>query len=306
MTQETENNNTQLNEDILVRATAFNGKVAAVSLRHTNTCKELTKIHDLSPVACVALGRLCGGALLMSTDLKSQNSKLSITTKSDGELNGMVAACGYDSMVRGYSSNPRVATVYKADGKLDIGKAVGKGTLTVIKDLGLKEPYIGKTELLTGEIAEDLAAYFMFSEQIPTVISLGVKLDKNGVSCAGGLMVRLLPNANGGEEILSYIEQRALGFPDITWLYEEGFTPHQIIDLFMGDPDVKYLDVKECGYRCTCSSERMSANLITLGKSELEDMSQIPEGINLECHFCNSNYHFSKDDLKKIADSINN
>jgi len=302
MIKEVNSSEPNSNGDILVRATAFDGKVAAVSLRHTNTCKELTKVHDLSPIVSVALGRLCGGALLMSTDLKSQNSKLSVTIKSDGNLSGMVAVCNSDSMVKAYPSNPHIATNYKEDGRLDIAKAVGKGTLTVIKDLGLKEPYIGKTELLTGEIAEDLAAYFMYSEQTPTVISLGVKLDKNGISHAGGLMVRLLPGA--GDEMVSYIEKRALGFPDVTWLYEEGFTPHQIIDLFMGDPDIKYLQVKECGYRCTCSFERMSANLMTLGKAELMELSLTPEGINLECHFCNKNYQFKKEDLKKLVTDI--
>lgn len=293
----------ELSSDILVRASAFNGKVSAVSLRHTLTCRELTRIHDLSPIASTALGRLCGGALLMSADLKTEESKLSITIRSDGDLGGMVAACSCDSMVRGYVSNPKAATIYKPDGKLDVGRSVGKGTITVIRDLGLKEPYSGHIELISGEIAEDLAAYFLLSEQIPTVMSLGVKLDKNGISCAGGLMVRLLPDA--GEDILSYIEKRASGFPDVTWLYEEGFTPHQIIDLFMGDPDIKYLDEKVCGYKCTCSRDRMSANLITLGKEELLDLSLNPEGVNLECHFCNTNYHFTGKNLLDMILKLN-
>lgn len=288
--------------DYLVRATALDGAVQAVAVRHTNTCREMTAVHSLSPIAAAALGRLSGGLLLMSVDLKDEDSTVSATIKSDGPLKGLFAVCTSDAMVKGYVLNPVVETTYKENGKLDVGSAVGNGTLTIIKETDMKNPYIGQVELMSGEIAEDLAAYFLYSEQIPTVISLGVRMNRDGITHAGGLMIRLLPDA--GEDILSYIEQRAAGFPEISWLYEEGFTPHEVLDLFLGDHNIEYYNIKKCGYRCTCSEERMTSNLITLGIEELKDLSTDPDGIELDCHFCNKKYHFSNERIKELLNSL--
>ncbi len=290
------------NNDYLVRATALDGAVQAVAVRHTNTCRDMTDIHSLSPIAAAALGRLCGGLQLMSVDLKSDDSTVSATVKSDGPLKGMFAVCTSDAMVKGYVLSPAVETSYKESGKLDVGGMVGKGTLTIIKDTDLKNPYIGQVELVSGEIAEDLAAYFLYSEQIPTVMSLGVRMNRDGITHAGGMMIRLLPDA--GDDILTYIEQRAIGFPDISWLYEEGFTPHEVLDLFLGDHNIEYHSIKKCGYKCTCSEERMSANLITLGREELENLASDLNGIELECHFCNKKYHFSNERVKELLDNL--
>jgi molecular chaperone Hsp33 len=288
--------------DYLVRATALDGAVQAIAVRHTSTCREMTEIHSLSPIVAAALGRLCGGLMLMSVDLKSDEATVSATIKSDGPLKGMFAVCSADAMVKGYVVNPAVETTYKENGKLDVGGVVGKGTLTIIKDTGTGSPYIGQVELVSGEIAEDLAAYYLFSEQIPTVMSLGVRMNREGITHAGGLMIRLLPDA--GEDIITYIEQRATGFPEISWLYEEGFTPHQVLDLFLGDYNIIYHDVKNCGYKCTCSEERMSANLITLGKEELTNLATDPKGIELECHFCNKKYNFTSDRVKQLMEGL--
>lgn len=290
--------------DYKIKATALDGAVSAIALRHTETCREMTSIHSLSPIPSAALGRLCGGLIMMSSDLKKDDATISATVKGDGVLKGMVAVCTADGKVRGYVGNPRVETVYREDGKLDIGSCVGEGELIVIKDNRIKEPYIGRVKLVSGEIAQDLAAYYLYSEQIPTVMGLGVKMDKNGVTHAGGFMVRLLPDA--GEDVLSYIEQRAKGFPEVTWLLEEGFSPGQILDLLLGDPDIKYYDEQPCGYECTCSKGRMRTNLITLGKRELGEMSKDPSGAQLECHFCNTKYLFTQEEIKGIYKSVKN
>lgn len=288
-------------KDHKIRATALDGAVSAIALRHTYTCREMTRLHSLSPIASAALGRLCGGLIMMASDLKKEDATISATVKGDGALKGMVGVCTADAKVRGYVGNPRVETVYKENNKLDVGACVGEGELIVIKDNRVKEPYVGRVKLVSGEIAQDLAAYYLYSEQIPTVMGLGVKMDKKGVTHAGGFMVRLLPDA--GEDVLSYIEQRALGFPEVTWLLEEGFSPGQILDLLLGDPDIKYYDTQPCGYECTCSKERMRTNLLTLGKKELKDMGRDPAGAHLECHFCNSKYIFTQEEIKEINKS---
>ncbi|MHB8962603.1 MAG: Hsp33 family molecular chaperone HslO [Saccharofermentanales bacterium] len=284
--------------DYIVQATALGGMVQAVSVRSTRTCRELAQIHSLSPVSAAALGRVCSALFIMSRDLKGNEGSVSAAVRCDGEIGGIFAICTSDAKVRGYVSNPLAETFYKSEGKLDVGHAVGSGTLTVVKDLGLKEPYSGQIELVSGEIAEDFASYYMLSEQIPSVISLGVGMSRDGITSAGGLMIRILPDA--GEDIIRYLERRAAGFPQISWLLEEGFTPEQIIDLFLGDPEIQYYDRTPCRQECTCSRDRMLRNLITLGHDELESLLDDPADLELNCHFCNSTYRFSNSDLKKI------
>lgn len=288
--------------DYIVQATAFNGMVQAISVRSTETCREMAGIHSLSPVSAAALGRVCSALFIMSRDLKSNTGSVSATIKCDGEIGGIFGICTADAKVRGYVSNPLAETAYKSQGKLDVGTAVGMGTLTVVKDLGLKEPYSGRVELVSGEIAEDFASYYLLSEQIPSVISLGVGMSRDGITSAGGLMIRILPGA--GEDIISYLESRAAGFPQISWLLEEGFTPEQIIDLFLGDPDIRYYDRTPCGHECTCSRDRMLRNLITLGRDELKSLLEDPADLELNCHFCNSRYNFTNSDVKKIIESL--
>jgi molecular chaperone Hsp33 len=235
--------------------------------------------------------------MMMSQELKSESGSISATIHCDGPLGGLTAVCTPDAQVRGYVNFPVVETRYKSPGKLDVGGSVGKGNLTVIRDSGHGTPYIGQVELVSGEIAEDLAAYFFISEQIPSVVSLGVKMSREGITHAGGLIVQLLPEA--GCDITDYIEKRALGFPEITWLFDEGFTPEEIIDLFFGDPDLEYYEPHECGYQCSCSEERMIRNLLAIGKDELDNLAMDEAGITLECHFCNMKYHF---DQKQVQD----
>ncbi len=293
---------TRMEGDYIIRAMAFGGMVQAAAVRSTETCRELVRIHSLSPVAAAALGRVCSALLLMSRDLKDPGGSVSATIRCDGPIGGICAVCTADAGVRGYVSNPAVRTEYKGKGKLDVGGALGNGTLTVIKDLGLREPYIGRVRLVTGEIAEDFASYYMLSEQIPSVISLGVGMDRDGITGAGGLMVRLLPDA--GADLIDYLEERAAGFPQASWLIEEGFTPEQMIDLFLGDPDIRYFDRTPCGHTCPCSRDRMARGLMTIGREELSALMDDPAGIELACHFCGKKYQFGTDSLKTLLDSL--
>lgn len=283
----------------MVSALALNGQVRAFACRTTRLCQEAQNIHQMSPMAAVALGRLMTGTLLLTEQgLKNATDTISVVIRSNGPLQGMTVVGTGRQTVRGYCVQPVVETLHKRPGKLDIGQAVGEGTLTVIKDLGLKEPYMGKVELVSGEIAEDLTYYLASSEQTPSAMGLGVLVDAQGISHAGGFMVQMLPDAT--EETIQYLETRLGGFPEVTYWMQEGFNPDQILDLLFGDPQIQYFEHKPLSYACTCSRERMEQNLIALGASELFDLAQDPDGINLECHFCSSHYPFSQLQLQKL------
>lgn len=287
-------------DDYLVRATAKDGLLRCFAVRTNKLVERAREIHDLPPMSTVALGRLMTGALLMSTDLKNDTDSLDVIIRSDGPIGGLTAGAFPGGRVRGTVGNPRTESLHHRPGKLNVGAAVGKGTLTVIKDLGLKEPYSGSIDLLSGEIAEDLAAYYFYSEQIPTVMMLGVKVGSDGTEQAGGLMVQVMPGAD--DELLDWLGMRAAGYPEITSFLEDGFDPHQLIDLLLGDPELKYGDAYPVEYFCPCSRERMERSLIALGARDLSELAEKPEGIELECHFCHRKEHFSQDDIKKIQD----
>lgn len=288
--------------DYIVRATALKGAVRAFACRTTDTCREAVRMHQLSPLAAAALGRLMSGVLMLTQDLKDPRDSITAIIHCQGPLQGLTVIGEGDATVRGLVIQPIVETRYLAPGKLDVGSAVGAGTLTVMRDMGLKEPYVGKVRLVSGEIAEDLTYYLAVSEQIPTVISLGIKMDQEGIRTAGGFMVQLLPDA--GDEVAEYLEKRIAGFPEFTHLMEEGFNPHQVLDLLFGDPDISYNGVTPCSYACHCSRDRMERNLLTLGRQELEELAQTESGINLECHFCNASYRFSQQDIKNLLASL--
>ncbi|NLN47252.1 MAG: Hsp33 family molecular chaperone HslO [Clostridiaceae bacterium] len=285
--------------DHIVRATAHGGQVRAFAARTTETCREMVRLHGLSPVAAAALGRLATGIQIMSMDLKNDDDRISAVVRSDGPIRGMTVTCGPDAMVRGYAWEPVVETLHHPNGKLNVGAAVGKGTLTVIRDTGLGEPQIGNVELVSGEIGEDLAAYYAYSEQTPSAVGLGVRMDAQGILHAGGFLVQMMPEAD--EALADWMQQRISGFPDVTWHLEEGFDPAQILDLLMGDPDIQYLETKACGYRCDCSRDRMARNLISLGREDLTELAENPDGIELSCHFCGRTYHFARTELVAIA-----
>ncbi|MBQ5966305.1 MAG: Hsp33 family molecular chaperone HslO [Clostridiales bacterium] len=287
--------------DYIVTATALSGKVRALAIRSTNLVKEALRIHKTSPVATAALGRFLTGTLFLADTLKGDGDSLTVNIRSDGPLQGMTAVADSHGNVRGYCLEPVVETTYHRPGKLNVGAAVGNGKLTVVKDFGLKEPYVGQVELVSGEIAEDFTYYLASSEQTPSIVSLGVGIDATGVTCAGGFMVQLLPGAD--EETISYLENRVSGgFPDVTFLLTEGMNPEKILDMFLGDKDICFLAGRKVAYKCNCSRDRMERNLMAIGKKDLTELSQDPNGIDLECHFCDQKYHFSQEDVLGMLD----
>lgn len=288
--------------DYIVRATALKGAVRAFACRTTETCREAARMHKLSPLAAAALGRLMSGVLMLTQDLKQTEDSITAIISGSGPLQGLTVIGEGDATVRGLVIQPVVETSYIRPGKLDVGSAVGEGTLTIMRDMGLKEPYVGKVRLVSGEIAEDLTYYLAVSEQIPSAVSLGVQLDRDGILYAGGMMIQLMPDA--GDEVAEHLESRIGGFPEISHLMSEGFNPHQILDLLFGDPDIQYLGVTPCSYACHCSRDRMERNLLTLGREELTGLAGDPAGINLECHFCDQQYHFDRQDIEKLLQNL--
>ena len=287
-----------LRKDHIVRAEGLGGLVKCLCVSTKTVCETARVMHQMSPAATAALGRFMTGSILISESMKNPGDTQTTIIRGDGPMEGMTCVTDFGFKVRAYPMEPVVPTEYHKPGKINVGAAVGKGSLTVVRDIGLKEPYVGVSELVSGEIAEDFAYYLAKSEQTKSIVSLGVLLEKGEVSHAGGLMVQLLPGA--GEDEISYLEKRAAGFPEISFLFSEGFTPAQIIDLFMGDPDLKYLDGKEVEFKCNCSRERMLSGLAALGKKDLEEITKDGKPIETVCRFCNSKYVFEPDELKKL------
>ena len=285
-----------LKKDHIVRAEGLGGLVKCLCVRTTAVCETARVMHQMSPAATAALGRFMTGSLLISESMKNKTDTQTTIIKGDGPMEGMTCVTDFGFKVRAYPVEAVVPTVYHKPGKINVGAAVGKGSLTVVRDIGLKEPYVGVSELVSGEIAEDFAYYLAKSEQTKSIVSLGVLIEGGHVSEAGGLMIQLRPGA--GEDEISYLEKRASGFPEISFLFKEGFTPAQIIDLFMGDPDLKYLDGQEVEFKCNCSRERMLSGLAALGKSDIEEITKDGKPIETVCRFCNSKYVFEPSELK--------
>ena len=287
-----------LRKDHIVRAEGLGGLVKCLCVSTKTVCETARVMHQMSPAATAALGRFMTGSILISESMKNPGDTQTTIIRGDGPMEGMTCVTDFGFKVRAYPMEAVIPTEYHKPGKINVGAAVGKGSLTVVRDIGLKEPYVGVSELVSGEIAEDFAYYLAKSEQTKSIVSLGVLLEKGEVSHAGGLMVQLLPGA--GEDEISYLEKRAAGFPEISFLFSEGFTPAQIIDLFMGDPDLKYLDGKEVEFKCNCSRERMLSGLAALGKKDLEEITKDGKPIETVCRFCNSKYVFEPDELKNV------
>lgn len=287
-----------LRKDHIVRAEGLGGLVKCLCVSTKTVCETARVMHQMSPAATAALGRFMTGSILISESMKNPGDTQTTIIRGDGPMEGMTCVTDFGFKVRAYPMESVIPTEYHKPGKINVGAAVGKGSLTVVRDIGLKEPYVGVSELVSGEIAEDFAYYLAKSEQTKSIVSLGVLLEKGEVSHAGGLMVQLLPGA--GEDEISYLEKRAAGFPEISFLFSEGFTPAQIIDLFMGDPDLKYLDGKEVEFKCNCSRERMLSGLAALGKKDIEEITKDGKPIETVCRFCNSKYVFEPDELKNV------
>lgn len=291
-------------EDKIVRAISSDGMVQAAAIYSRNLTERARQIHKTLPVATAALGRALSGASMMGNALKGQGASLTLQIKGGGPLGTVLAVSDNEGNVRGYVTNPQVELPLRADGKLDVGGAVGhEGTLTVIKDLHMKEPYVGTIDLLGGEIAEDIAGYFVESEQIPTACGLGVLVDRDqSVKSAGGYLIQLLPGAT--EDTIVKVEGGIMAAGPVSALLEQDPDPEHLLRTVMSDFDLKILETQPVSYKCYCSRERVERALISLGRKELEDMLHEQGGCQLNCQFCDTVYDFSREDLEKLLASL--
>lgn len=286
-------------KDIIVRGMAANNQVRFFSAYTKEIVETARQIHNTSPVATAALGRLLTAGSIMGSMCKNDSDVLTLQIQCSGPIKGLTVTSNAKAHVKGYVNNPNVLLPPSDKGKLDVGKALDLGVLSVIKDIGLKEPYVGQSNLTTGEIAEDLTYYFATSEQIPTSVALGVLMEKdNTVKHAGGFIIQLLPYAE--ESLISDLETRLKDFSSITCLMDKGMTPTDIIEKLFEGYDIVYSDTIEPAYQCDCSKERVYKAIMSIGRADIEEMIADNQPIEVNCHFCNKNYIFDIEDLKSM------
>lgn len=292
--------------DRIVRAISSDGMVQAAAICSRDLTERARQIHKTLPVATAALGRALAGCSLMGNALKGQGASLTLQFKGGGPLGTVLAVSDAEGNVRGYVTNPQVDLPLKPNGKLDVGTAVGaEGSLTVIKDLHMKEPYVGTVDLLGGEIAEDIAGYFVESEQIPTACGLGVLIDRDqSVKSAGGYLIQLMPGAD--EDTICKVEGGIMAAGNVSAILERDPDPEHMLREVMSDFDLKILETTPVEYRCYCSRDRVERALISLGSKELEDILREQGGCEMTCQFCDAVYSFSAEELQALIDSINN
>ena len=286
-------------KDYMVRATAANAQIRAFACTTRETVETARAAHNTSPVVTAALGRLLSAGVMMGSMLKGDDELITLQIKGDGPIGGLTVTADRNGHVKGYANVPDVILPANAQGKLDVGGAVGAGVLSVIRDMGLKDPYVGQTDLQTGEIAEDLTYYFATSEQVPSCVGLSVLINKdNTVRQAGGFIIQLMPFCD--EKVIEKLEQRLAEVNSVTAFLDEGLTPEQILEKLLADMDLVINDTVPTQFYCNCSRERVSKALIAVGRKELNEMIQEAKPVELKCHFCNSAYEFSTEDLKEL------
>lgn len=285
--------------DYIVRATAANSQIRAFAITSRDTVEAARKAHDTSPVATAALGRLLSAGAMMGAMMKGEKDLLTLQIHAGGPLNGLTVTADSQGHVKGYVGNPSVILPPNEKGKLDVGGAVGIGFLNVIKDMGLKEPYLGQTELKTGEIGDDLTYYFAASEQVPSTVGLGVLMNRdNTVRCAGGWIVQLMPFAE--ESVISALEENLKEITSVTALLDEGMSPEDLLQRLLGNLGVEMNDTLPVEFYCNCDKARVEKALISIGKKEIKQMIADGKPVELNCHFCNTNYVFTIEELKEI------
>lgn len=286
--------------DKIMKFLAYDGKVSVICANTTEMIEKARKTHDLSPVATAALGRVITIASIMGAEMKNSRDRLTLQIKGSGPLGMMVAVANNFPKVKAFVTNPHVDLPLNDIGKLDVGTAVGtEGYINVIKDIGMKEPYIGISPIVSGEIAEDFANYFMNSEQRESAVALGVLVDKNGVKSSGGYLIQLMPGST--EEEITKIEQAIFKAGAISKMLDQELTLEEIAKKITGDDDVKIMeqDITPI-YECDCSKEHMADGLITIGRKELQDIIEKEGKAELVCHFCNKKYEFAKAELENL------
>lgn len=288
-------------KDYLVRGMDKLGRIRVFVAITTNMVEEARRIHNTSPTATAALGRSLTASTLMGTMMKNEEDTLTFKVQGNGPGGNILVVAKNDGSVKGEIMHPEADLPAREDGKLDVGGLVGKeGTMTIIMDLGFKEPYVGMSKLVSGEIAEDLAHYYAYSEQQPSVVSLGVLVDRDrSVRSAGGYIIQLLPGCT--EEEIVLIENSLKLIKPVSKLIDEGLSPEDIMHKLLKDFDMEILEKKEIKYKCDCSKEKLARILKSIGKDEIEAMISEDQGAEVVCHFCNTKHKFDEDDLKKIV-----
>ena len=289
--------------DYLVRGMTMDGLVKVVAIRSTELVRKAAQIQGTTPNATAAFGRALTAASMMGNMQKVENGSMTLQIKSDGPMGGLVCVSDPTGNVRGYVYNPKVPLVEKHPGKLDVGATVGAGTLTIIRDLQMKEPYVGSIELVSGEIGDDVTAYFVQSEQIPTACALGVLVDTDmSVKVAGGYLIQLLPGAT--EETITAVEEGIRRAGAVTAMLEAGMTPEDILGQVCGALGVVFMETTEVSYKCYCSRERVTSALISLGRKELTEIAEEGKTFPVECQFCDVIYEFTPEQIREILEKV--
>lgn len=290
-------------EDYIVRAAAADGRVRAFAITSKELTEQARQYHNTSPVMSAALGRLLSAGAMMGVMMKGEDDLLTLQIMSDGPAKGLVVTADAVGNVKGYAQVPDVELPANAMGKLDVGGAVGPGILRVIKDMGLKEPYVGTTQLQTGEIAEDLTYYFASSEQVPSSVGLGVLVDTDcSIRQAGGFILQLMPQAE--DEVIEKLEQNISGLSSVTDMLERGFAPEQMLEELLAGMDMEIVDRIPAHYTCNCSKERIARALASIPKKDLQSIVDDQEPIEVKCQFCNTAYQFEVDELKEFIKGV--
>lgn len=285
--------------DSIVRATAANMQIRAFACTTRRLVETARQAHNTSPVVTAALGRLLSAGAMMGAMLKGGEDLLTLQIRGDGPVHGLTVTADSHGNVKGYADVPDVILPANAAGKLDVGGAVGAGTLSVIRDMGLKEPYVGQTLLQTGEIAEDLTYYFATSEQVPSSVGLGVLMERdNTVRQAGGFLIQLMPFAE--DSVIDRLEENLSKQSSVTQLLDAGNSPGQMLALLLEGLEPEITDTLPAFFRCNCDKKRVEKVLVSLGRRELQEMIDEGEEIEVHCHFCNQNYRFGTDELKSL------
>lgn len=287
-------------KDKIVRATAANHQIRAFAISSKNLVEEARLAHQTSPVVTAALGRLLSAAAMMGVMMKGEKDLITLQIKSEGPIEGMTVTADTLGRVKGYPNVSVVDLELNEKGKLDVGTAVGPGILYVMRDLGLKEPYVGRTNLQTGEIAEDLTYYYAISEQTPSSVGLGVLVDKDqSVRQAGGFIIQLMPDVT--DETIEKLEERIQNMKSVTTMLEEGISPEGLLEELLGDMDLEIIDIVPTEFFCDCSKEKVAKAIASISKDEIRAIIDEDEPIEVKCHFCNGAYEFSIEDLKEIT-----
>ncbi|HFT2187734.1 TPA: redox-regulated molecular chaperone HslO [Bacillus cereus] len=289
--------------DYLVKALAFDGEVRAYSVRTTNTVSEAQRRHDTWRTASAALGRSLTAGTMMGAMLKGEQ-KLTIKVEGNGPIGPILVDAHANGDVRGYVTNPHVDFEGTEQGKLRVYQAVGtEGFVTVIKDIGMREPFIGQSPIVSGELGKDFTYYFAVSEQTPSSVGVGVLVNgDDSILAAGGFILQIMPGAQ--DETISFIEDRLQKIPPVSTLIEQGLSPEELLYAVLGEDKVKVLETMDVQFNCTCSRERIESVLISLGKTELEQVREEEEETEVHCHFCNERYKFSKEDITNLIETL--